>query len=100
MTVNEVIKRIIPVLEGIKVPITEIPTIGIPVSGAINDLKQCVAFMDRVEQEDREKAEQEAARAAAEQEETEPEETEEARNEENDLFGEKAGGENDERTDV
>lgn len=59
MTVNEIIKRIIPVLEGIKVPMTEIPTIGIPVSGAINDLKQCVAFMDSVEQEAREKAEQE-----------------------------------------
>lgn len=59
MTVNEVIKRIIPVLEGIKVPMTEIPTIGIPVSGTINDLKQCVAFMDSVEQEAREKAEQE-----------------------------------------
>lgn len=59
MTVNDVIKRIIPVLEGIKVPMTEIPTIGIPVSGAINDLKQCVAFMDSVEQEAREKAEQE-----------------------------------------
>ena len=110
MTVNEVIKRIIPVLEGIKVPMTEIPTIGIPVSGAINDLKQCVAFMDRVEQEASEKAEQEDARAAAEQEDKEKpeesgetertEETEEARNEENDLFGEKAGGENDERTYV
>ena len=77
MTVNEVIKRIIPVLEGIKVPMTEIPTIGIPVSGAINDLKQCVAFMDRVEQEAREKAEQEerekAEQAAAEN--AAPEET-------------------------
>ena len=88
MTVNEVLKRVIPVLEGIKVPMTEIPTIGIPVSGAINDLKQCVAFMDRVEQEVREKAEQEAARAAAEQEETEPEEAE------------KAGEDDDERPDV
>lgn len=95
MTVNEVIKHIIPVLEGIKVPMTEVEAIGIPVSNVIRDLKQCVAFMDSVEQEAREKAEQEAARAAAEQE-----ETEEARNEENDLFGEKAGGENDERTDV
>ena len=60
MTVNEVIKHIIPVLEGIKVPMTEVETIGIPVSNVISDLKQCVAFMDSVEQEAaREKAEQE-----------------------------------------
>lgn len=60
MTVNEVIKHIIPVLEGIKVPMTEVETIGIPVSNVISDLKQCVTFMDSVEQEAaREKAEQE-----------------------------------------
>lgn len=67
MTVNEVIKHIIPVLEGIKVPMTEVETIGIPVSNVISDLKQCVAFMDSVEQEAREKAEQEE-REKAEQE--------------------------------
>lgn len=68
MTVNEVIKHIIPVLEGIKVPMTEVETIGIPVSNVISDLKQCVAFMDSVEQEAaREKAEQEK-REKAEQE--------------------------------
>lgn len=68
MTVNEVIKHIIPVLEGIKVPMTEVETIGIPVSNVISDLKQCVAFMDSVEQEAaREKAEQEE-RKKAEQE--------------------------------
>lgn len=89
MTVNEVIKHIIPVLEGIKVPMTEVETIGIPVSNVISDLKQCVAFMDSVEkQAAREEAEQEAARAAAEQEETEPEEAE------------KAGEDDDERPDV
>lgn len=79
MTVNEVIKHIIPVLEGIKVPMTEVETIGIPVSNVISDLKQCVAFMDSVEEQAaREEAEQEAARAAAEKEETEPEEAEKA----------------------
>ena len=79
MTVNEVIKHIIPVLEGIKVPMTEVETIGIPVSNVISDLKQCVAFMDSVEEQAaREEAEREAARAAAEQEETEPEEAEKA----------------------
>lgn len=89
MTVNEVIKHIIPVLEGIKVPMTEVETIGIPVSNVISDLKQCVAFMDSVEEQAaREEAEQEAARAAAEQEETEPEEAE------------KAGEDDDERPDV
>ena len=67
MTVNEVIKHIIPVLEGIKVPMTEVETIGIPVSNVIGDLKQCVAFIDSGEQEAREKAEQEE-REKAEQE--------------------------------
>lgn len=89
MTVNEVIKHIIPVLEGIKVPMTEVEAIGIPVSNVISDLKQCVAFMDSVEEQAaREEAEQEAARAAAEQEEAEPEEAE------------KAGEDDDERPDV
>ena len=89
MTVNEVIKHIIPVLEGIKVPMAEVETIGIPVSNVISDLKQCVAFMDSVEEQAaREEAEQEAARAAAEQEETEPEKAE------------KAGEDDDERPDV
>ena len=94
MTVNEVIKHIIPVLEGIKVPMTEVETIGIPVSNVISDLKQCVAFMDSVEEQAaREEAEQEAARAAAEQEETEPEEAEPEE-------AEKAGEDDDERPDV
>ena len=76
MTVNEVIKHIIPVLEGIKVPMTEVETIGVPVSAVITDLKHCVAFMDKVEQEAREKAEQEAAEAenAAHEEADTPEE--------------------------
>lgn len=64
MTVNEVIKHIIPVLEGIKVPMTEVEAIGIPVAGAISDLKKCVAFMDSVEQE-------QAAKKAAEHKESE-----------------------------
>ena len=76
MTVNEVIKHIIPVLEGIKVPMTEVETIGIPVSNVISDLKQCGAFMDSVEQEAaREKAEQEE-REKAEKEAGERGETE------------------------
>ena len=63
MTVNDVIKHAIPILEGIRVPMAEIETIGAPVAGVIRDLKQCVAFMDSVE------AEQAAKRAAAEEEE-------------------------------
>lgn len=63
MTVNDVIKHAIPILEGIRVPMAEIETIGAPVAGVIRDLKQCVVFMDSVE------AEQAAKRAAAEEEE-------------------------------
>ena len=89
MTVNEVIKHIIPVLEGLKIQVAELDTIGIPVRDVIIDLKTCVAFMDSVEEQAaREEAEREAARAAAEQEETEPEEAE------------KAGEDDDERPDV
>lgn len=93
MTVNEVLKRVIPVLEGIRVPMTEIPTIGIPISGAINDLKQCVAFMDRVEQE-------QAARKAAEEEARKAAEQAEAEREEMNLEEKEEEEKNDERPDV
>ena len=118
MTVNEVIKHIIPVLEGIRVPMAEIETIGAPVAGVIRDLKQCVAFMDHVEQEQaarkaaeaeeaaaREAAEQEeeAAREAAEQEEEaarKAAEAEEAEREEMNQEEKEEEKENDERADV
>lgn len=73
MTVNEVIKHIIPVLEQIKVPVAEMEAIGIPVAGAVNDLKKCVAFMDSVEQE---------AQRTTTVEETNQEEKEEKENDE------------------
>jgi hypothetical protein len=80
MTVNDVIKHVVLVLGGIKVPMAEFQTIGLPLAGAIKDLKQCVVFLNQVEeearreQEEAEKAEQEAAEQAAAEE--APEETE------------------------
>lgn len=91
MTVNDVIKHVIPVLEGIKVPMTEVEAIGLPVSAVINDLKNCVAFMDRVEQEAREKAEQEEAEKA-EQEAAEQAASEEAPEEEQPAHENQEGG--------
>lgn len=85
MTVNDVIKHVILVLEGVRVPMAEIETIGAPVAGVIGDLKKCVAFMDQVEQE-------QAARKAAEAEEAEREEMNQEEKEEEE--------ENDERADV
>lgn len=58
MTVNEVVKVELRVLEGIHVPVSEMETIGIPLANVVHDLKKCVEFMDAVEQEEnRKKAE-------------------------------------------
>lgn len=95
MTVSEVIKCVIPALESIKVPVTELDTIGRPVAAAINDLRKCVEFMDRVAQEAAEKAAQEAAadeeraQAEAAAEQAQPAAAEAAPEDPEDLFGEK-----------
>lgn len=64
MTVNEVVKCVIKALKPIRVPTEEIHSIGVPIANAISDLEKCVAFMDHLEQEQREKAEREAAEKA------------------------------------
>lgn len=107
MTVNDVIKHAIPILEGIRVPMAEIETIGAPVAGVIRDLKQCVAFMDSVEAEQAARkaaeAEEAAAREDAEQEEAAARlaaEAEEAEREEMNQEEKEEEKENDERADV
>ena len=107
MTVNDVIKHAIPILEGIRVPMAEIETIGAPVAGVIRDLKQCVAFMDSVEAEQAAKRaaaeEEEAARQAEAQEEAAARlaaEAEEAEREEMNQEEKEEEKENDERADV
>ena len=74
MTVNEVLKKVIPTLQAIRVPAYEIPDIGVPIVNAVMDLQKCVEYMDLVEQQEKEKQEQapeqeENPEAAAEREE-------------------------------
>lgn len=97
MTVNEVLKHVIPALESIKVPIPELDSIGLPIAAAVNDLKKCVDFMESVEREIREKAENEAALAAETHSEAEAQNVEEGvekienfvpKDDPEDLFGE------------
>ena len=51
MTVKDVLKDVLNLLNGIKSPISELETIGMPVGRAINGIKMCVDAMERDEQE-------------------------------------------------
>lgn len=77
MTVNEVLKVVIPVLERIKVPVTEVEEIGMPIANAVKDLRACVRCLDNIEKETAEKAAQEANKAEDENREEGGEENEE-----------------------
>lgn len=97
MTVLEVLGSCAQRIREIRLPVAEAVN-TLQLTGIADDIQACIdtlaAHADHgTAPEDKEKPEESG--------ETERmEETEEARNEENDLFGEKAGGENDERTDV
>lgn len=68
MTVNEVLKKVIPTLEAIKVPVGEMFEIGVPIKNAVLDLTKCVEFMDLVEQEAKQKQQEEPEPAQEEPE--------------------------------
>ena len=60
LTVKDVLKDVLNLLNDVKVPISEIETIGIPVGRAINGIKICIEAFER---DDLEKAKQEAEKA-------------------------------------
>lgn len=96
MTITEAVKHVTSTLSGIRVPASEIQSIGLPIAQSIEILTQCVTYMDQVEQEqaarEAAKQEEEAARKAAEAEEAEREEMNQEEKEEE--------KENDKRSDV
>ena len=51
MTVNEVIKINLQVLSAIRVPVSEMDNICIPIARVISDLKKCVQFLDGLEEQ-------------------------------------------------
>ena len=68
MTVKDVLKDVLNLLNGVKIPISELETIGMPVGRAINGIKICIEALDR---DDREKAMQtEKAKQESEQQES------------------------------
>ena len=56
MTVNEALLKTVSDLERIKVPVTELQSIGVPIMTAVANIKSCVDAMAKAEQEAKEKA--------------------------------------------
>lgn len=51
MTVNEAIKQVVTILENVNIPMAIIKTVGVPVSNAIDILRQCADYMDKQAEE-------------------------------------------------
>jgi hypothetical protein len=94
MTVLEVLGSCVQRIREIRLPVAEAVN-TLQLTGIADDIQACIDTLAA-----------HADHGAVPEDKAKPEEsgkterTEEAQNEENDLFGEKAGGENDERTDV
>ena len=50
MTIKEATAHVIQTLKGIRVPMAEIETIGVPISQCIGILSQCVDYMEQADQ--------------------------------------------------
>ena len=75
MTAKDILKDVLNILSGIKVPMTEIETIGIPVGRAINGIQICVGAMERAEQEEAQKRQEKSDAVETGTEETDESET-------------------------
>ena len=58
LTTLDILKDVLNILGDVKVPMSELESIGIPVGRAINGIKLCVDAMEKVEQEQQQKQEQ------------------------------------------
>lgn len=52
MTMKDILKDVLKMLNDIKIPMSEIETIGIPVGRAINGIQICVDAIEKAEQEE------------------------------------------------
>ena len=59
-TIREVLEDVVKMLSGIKVPMSEIDDIGIPVARSINGIKACLEAMTEPEIAETEKIEQDS----------------------------------------
>lgn len=58
MTMKDILKDVLKMLNDIKIPMSEIETIGIPVGRAINGIQICVNAIEKAEQEEAQKAQE------------------------------------------